>query len=300
VGFGGVLLDLVNADRHLFDRGGHRRGGVALLAGAFGHLFGGGQQLVGRAGHLFGVVDDAGDHVAQVVLHGADVGQQAVLVVRVAIDRRRQVAAGDAPGDRRGDCRFAAQGADDVGRHQEGSDGDEGADGQPPEQQLDGVGTELGLDVVDVDAGTDHPAPGREALDEGNLGHPFLGTRLGPQVIDEAGALRLDDLVELDEQELAVLVLDLVQRLAFQFGLDRMHDHGVVQVVDPEIFDLVVAHGADCGGSAFLGFLDGNPAFAGLLFVVGQRGVGNLDQVAYLGLPVFHHLALAVDQQHGK
>jgi hypothetical protein len=28
--------------------------------------------------------------------------------------------------------------------------------------------------------------------------------------------------------------------------------------------------------------------------------VGHFDQVAYLGLPVFHHLALAVDQQHGE
>jgi hypothetical protein len=199
---------------------------------------------------------DAGDHAAQVVLHDADIGQQAVLVVRVAIDRCRQVAAGDASGDRRGDGRFATQGTDDVARYQEGRDGDEGADGQAPEQQLDGVGAELGIDVVDVDAGADHPAPGGEPLDEGNLRHAFLGARLGPQVIDEAGALRLDDSVELDEQELAVLVLDLVELLAFQLGLDRVHDHGVVQVVDPEIFDLVVAHGADCGCSALLGFFD--------------------------------------------
>lgn len=86
--------------------------------------------------------------------------------------------------------------------------------------------------------------------------------------------MRLDDLVELDEQELAVLVLDLVQLLAFEFGLDRVHDHGVVQVVDPEILDLVVAHDADRRGGTGLGFLDGHPAFAGLLFEVGQRRLG--------------------------
>ena len=36
--FGGVFLDLVNADGHFLDRGGHRRSGIALLAGALGPM----------------------------------------------------------------------------------------------------------------------------------------------------------------------------------------------------------------------------------------------------------------------
>ena len=79
-----------------------------------------------------------------------------------------------------------------------------------------------------------------------------------------------------------------------------MHDHHRIQVVNPEILDLVVAHGADRGACGFLSLFDRHPAGARFAFIVGQRGVGHFNQVADLVLTVFQHLGLAVAEQNGK
>src|SRR3546814_5370422 len=60
------------------------------------------------------------------------------------------------------------------------------------------------LDIVDIDAGADDPAPGRKAFHIGNLRHRPVGAGLGPEIRDKAGTVALDRLDEFDEQVLAV------------------------------------------------------------------------------------------------
>ena len=52
--------------------------------------------------------------------------------------------------------------------------GDEAANGCAPQAKLEGVAAEGGIDVVDVNAGTDDPAPRLEAGDVRNFGHTVV------------------------------------------------------------------------------------------------------------------------------
>ncbi|MPN11058.1 hypothetical protein SDC9_158359 [bioreactor metagenome] len=79
-----------------------------------------------------------------------------------------------------------------------------------------------------------------------------------------------------------------------------MHDHHVLQVVDPEILDLVVAHVANGGSSTLFGLVHRYLAFTCRLFEVGSSGMSNLDQISYFCLSVFEHLTLLVDQQQNE
>ena len=79
-----------------------------------------------------------------------------------------------------------------------------------------------------------------------------------------------------------------------------MHDHQVVEIVDPEIFVLVVTHGSDgvCGG--FPGIFVAHPSGSDFAVKIGQHRVGGFNQIAYLGFPIFQHALLAVDEENGK
>src|SRR3546814_10981630 len=81
------------------------------------------------------------------------------------------------------------------------------------------------LDIVDIDAGADDPAPGRKAFHIGNLRHRPVGAGLGPEIRDKAGTVALDRLDEFDEQVLAVRILDFAEILADNLLGDR---NGVV------------------------------------------------------------------------
>ena len=91
-------------------------------------------QLVGRGGDLLGIADNRRDHLAQGLLHAADIGQQAVVVARGAIDFGGQVASGDALGDGRGNGRIAAQRVDDVAGDEHQRNGNEADNAQAPDQ----------------------------------------------------------------------------------------------------------------------------------------------------------------------
>ena len=108
-------------------------------------------------------------------------------------------------------------------------------DDQADARSLEGLLHELLANVVNVDAGTQNPAPGLEQLNIRNLRHRRVMPGLWPAVIDGAGAVLLDHADHDIEQFGAVRVLVVLQGFAIQFRVGRMHDHARMQVVDPEI-----------------------------------------------------------------
>ena len=120
-----------------------------------------------------------------------------------ACDFGRQVAGGDAASDFLRVLRVAAERADNVAANQEQRQRDESADADTPGEELRRLLAEQRVDVIDVDAAADHPTHGRETLDVGELGRRRFLPRFRPQVVDEAGTLFLDHLVERDEEQLA-------------------------------------------------------------------------------------------------
>jgi len=101
------------------------------------------------------------------------------------------------------------------------------------------------LDIVEVEPAAQDPAPGLVQLHVGGLLDRALETGLRPEVVDEAGAGGLGDHDELAEQEGARRILHAGDVLAFQLRLDRVHDHDVLEVVDPDVVALLVAQPAD-------------------------------------------------------
>lgn len=99
--------------------------------------------------------------------------------------------------------------------------------------------------IIRIDTGADDPAPGLKTGDIGILQHRLVGARLRPKIIDEALAVLLHLVDELNEQELARRILHLGDIGAVQLRLDRVHHHGGTHVVDPEITVGAVAHRAD-------------------------------------------------------
>jgi hypothetical protein len=94
----------------------------------------------------------------------------------------------------------------------------------------------FGLDVIDVDTGAEDPAPGRKALDVGQLGDDARLVILPlPHVVDIARALRFDLPHHLDEESLAVRILKGGDVLPFEIRAIGMHEHPRLHVVDPEV-----------------------------------------------------------------
>ena len=108
---------------------------------------------------------------------------------------------------------------------------------------LQHIGAKQRIEIVGIDAGADHPAPGLETGDMRIFQHRLLEAGLRPVIIDEAfaGGARLHRLDEFLEDMLAGRVGHAGLVGAVHFRLDRMHDDAGLHVVDPEIAALFVA-----------------------------------------------------------
>jgi hypothetical protein len=171
---------------------------------------------------------------------------------------------------------------------------------------------------LQVNTGADHPVPGFEPFDIGELCHGRIMARLGPQIIHRAFPLVPADIDKFDEECFAVGILEAGQVLAIEGRLDGVHDHPGPHVVDPQVIVFVVTHGAHefCGQVHFFGvieivagvnLLDGfvghihdafelTPVSGGdFLRIVGvvimglNDGVGAFDQVLEFTLFFVHH-----------
>ena len=154
------------------------------------------------------------DHRTQRLLHCLHARKQAGRVAWCAPDIGGQVAGGNLLGDLGGVLRVTAQRVHDVAADDKERERDEAADSDTPDQEFCCLLAEEGVHIIDVDAGTDDPAPGFEALDVRDFRNRCIRTRLRPEVIDVAGTRGLDDLDELYEQDLAGRILHLIHRLA--------------------------------------------------------------------------------------
>ncbi|MNQ60752.1 hypothetical protein D3C85_750450 [compost metagenome] len=136
-----------------------------------------------------------------------------------------------------------------------------------------------GDDLVRIDARTDHPAPGLEGLDVGDLGGRLFLTRLGPAVVEKARTVAARDLGHFPEHEDAVGVGPGAQVLPFKLRAEGVHDHARLHVVDPEVVVLAIAQGAQGrqGGRLGLGPRHHPQLFLGL--VVRNHAVGDLDRL---------------------
>jgi hypothetical protein len=110
---GRVVRHVADADRHLLDRGGHRRGGLGLGFGGLGDLGGGRRQFAAGAGDIVGAVLQGAGDLAQALLH-ALAGRQhrAELVVPLDRDGAGKITLGDAGGRLLGGGERPQDGAD--------------------------------------------------------------------------------------------------------------------------------------------------------------------------------------------
>jgi hypothetical protein len=92
----------------------------------------------------------------------------------------------------------------------------------------------------------------------GQLVHRLVAAGARPLVSHEALALLACDVDEGAEQREAVRVLHVADVLAVELGLDRVHHHARVQVVDPEVLRLVVAQCGHGLAGGRLGLLAGH------------------------------------------
>ncbi len=130
-----------------------------MLAGTQCHFLGGVQQFAGSRLKLAGTADDFTDHLAQGFLHFLHAGQQTVFIARCALHVDGEVAGSNTTGNLCRVVRIAAQRTDDVATDKEQCERNETANANPPGKETRGLFLEKGIDVVDVDAATDDPAP---------------------------------------------------------------------------------------------------------------------------------------------
>ena len=152
----------------------------------------------------------------------------------------------------------------------------------------------FGIQIVDINARSDHPTPFRHELHIGQLFHRLGAARARPVIGQQPGlcrpGCRVDHLVK---DQIAGRVLEIAHILAVQPRLDRMHHHPVVQVVDPDIFTIIEAHRLQRPERLCLGLINGG---GGRAFHFGHNdGCGRIDGGADQPLAILQHLSALVE-----
>jgi hypothetical protein len=112
----------------------------------------------------------------------------------------------------------------------------------------------------------------------------LVGVGLRPVVLDDAAAVALDELDELDERPHSVWRLPIAEVAAVELGLDRVHHHSGMHVVDPKIAVLIVAHDRQARRRAFLRLLGRDGAgLCGRMLILDDAD-GDLGEVLELEL----------------
>ena len=171
--------------------------------------------------------------------------------------------------------------------------GEQGADQQDAHEDRGdavAINRDLLFQVLQVQAGSDDPAPGREQADVGQLVADAARLVLPlPVVVHELVLPLFRGLDELREQPLAVPVAEVGQVLAVQLRAVGVHDHARSQVRDPEVVHVVVAvaGGLEQLHAELPGVVAGDLAAPGHVVQAGQGGddrVGDLQHAVLLGL----------------
>ncbi len=102
------------------------------------------------------------------------------------------------------------------------------------------------INILNINTGTDNPAPGFETLDVGELRRQVIFVvALLPDIVDKSATLPFSYLDHFNKELLTVRVFKIGNILTFEFLDKRMHDHPRLKVIDPEVAVVTVAHPLD-------------------------------------------------------
>ena len=174
-------------------------------------------------------------------LHGMQGVQQAAGVALIDRHADGEIAACHALRGDDGDFEVAAEAAAHAAQHEDHDEGgdaaEHGGDGEPQDQ----IGVEGLLDVVHVHAADDVPVPRGEAQREAGFGDRLIMAGFGPQIFDEAAAVVVTGVDDVDVQMIAGRIGELGHVFAVEFGLDGVHQHDRLRVVDGDVAVFAVA-----------------------------------------------------------
>jgi hypothetical protein len=249
--------------------------------------------VVGVADQLVGAAVDLAHHRAHGKNHAAEGGQHAAL--RGVAEVCGQITAGGKLHDGGGIPGLAAQLARHAGADAPAEQAEDEEQGGRDSTEDRGNRAELPVNVVNVNARADDPAPRREGRCVGQLGLGCGFTGFREKVVHEAAA-SLRRLDHRDDDQLAVGILHVAGVGAFPFWLAREEDVVVVAGDDEHVVRLVVAHAADgfTGCVLCVGFAEG--AGLGLFVEVLDDAARAFDLVLRLKLAVVHHAPMQVSE----
>jgi len=221
-------------------------------------------------------------------------------------DLHRQIALRDLVGNGVEKLRLPAQLGQDATREPPANQPQSNGQGQRNSTSFKHTAHEGRLHRVDIDPGTNNPAPRRETFHKRNLGHRIRAPRLGPQIVDKASAAFLYRVDKFHKKKLARGILVATEVLALQLGADGMHHHGWMHVVDPKILGVTVAQRAHRFLGTLLGLIFCHGSLARLLMKMGNHAIGGLHRLANAALPLLpdqtalgHHKDTR-EHQHGQ
>jgi hypothetical protein len=142
---------------------------------------------------------------------------------------------------------------------------------------------EQGIDIIQIDARTDDPAPIGKTAHEGDLIDRLDVIVLFPLVAHEARTVFQHHPDGILEHGTSIGIGDAIQPLSVQLRLKRMHHHDVVCILDPEILVQVVAQRLQLGQRRSLRVSARHLAGAFLSNEMLQHAVGDLNHVLSFG-----------------
>lgn len=120
---------------------------------------------------------------------------------------------------------------------------------------------------------------------------------MGPDVAEKALAALVGDARNLGGDQQAVGVANGAAGFAIQLGLDGVHHHRALHVVDPEVFVVAIAHLGDGAVRHGLGLGAAQLALGLLLLRPHQHPAGRLYRLLHLGLALLQAAAVLLPHQ---
>ena len=216
------------------------------------------------------------------------VEQPSGLVLRRRVDADREVALRDAAGD----VDRLREAAEDAAREQYRPSGEDEHDDRCHPDDAKRLGANRRIEVVEVEARADDPAPRLEQLHVRDLADRLRRAGLRPQVGHEPGAAPADGRHELDEEPLARGIGVVREVLAVELRPGRVHDHPGVEIVHPEVLLPLVPEPPERVERRPPRVLGRHAPLVREPTVLGEHAVDRLDDGADLRLALREHARL--------
>jgi hypothetical protein len=211
-------------------------------------------------------------------LHGLQRMQQAAAVVRGDRHAGGEIALRHQSRVFEGHFEIAAERVANAAQHQQHDGRGDGAERHGDREPAQQIGVERALHVVHVHAGDEIPVPRHEMRRVAGLGHRLVAAGLGPQIVDEAAAIVIARVDDIDEQMVARRVGELREILAHHVLLEGMHQHDRLRIVDGDVAVLAVTHRGQHVERLLLRVGFGERVLLGQRVVAGDDVVALIDQ----------------------